>query len=252
MPIINFRKLLMVVMLYFSIFSAYAAHPLVSEDNTTQGSGRKQIELNSDFASMSNVDTNTAAFTYTYGISNEVDIFFNIPYTWGNTSGQSAGLNDGSVGLKWRLFENQGVSFGVKPELIVASANENKGLGNGQNSYAYTLMLAYDLKPFIFLVNFGKTYNRFSRQIDLDEKRTSITRSSFAILAQLNEGITLVADFGIADSQDRAQPKKPQFAIVGAIFSISDNFEFDVGYKKGLNSAEIDRQIGFGITWRFE
>ena len=107
-------------------------------------------------------------------------------------------------------------------------------------------------KPFIFLVNFGKTYNRFSRQIDLDEKRTSITRSSFAILAQLNEGITLVADFGIADSQDRAQPKKPQFAIVGAIFSISDNFEFDVGYKKGLNSAEIDRHIGIGITWRFE
>ena len=158
-------------MLYFSICSAYAAHPLVSEDNTTQGSGRNQIELNSDFASKSNVDTNTAAFTYTYGISNEVDILFNTPYTWGNTSGQSTGLNDGSVGVKWRLFENQGVSFGVKPELIVASGNENKGLGNGQNSYAYTLMLAYDLKPFTFLdnfENFGKTYTcRFSRQIDL-------------------------------------------------------------------------------------
>ena len=60
-------------MLNFSICSAYAAHPLVSEDNTTQGSGRNQIELNSDFASMSNVDTNTAAFTYTYGISDAVE-----------------------------------------------------------------------------------------------------------------------------------------------------------------------------------
>jgi hypothetical protein len=250
--IIIFKGILALSTLFFIVFSANAAHPLISEDNGTQGIGGNQIEINSDFASKSNVDTNTAAFTYTYGISDAVDILFNIPYTWANTSGQSTGLNDGSVGLKWRLFENQGVSFGVKPELIVASANENKGLGNGKNSYAYTLMLAYDLKPVTFLVNFGKTYNHFSRQIDFDEKRSSITRTSFAILAQLNEGITLVADFGIADSQDRAQLKKPRFAIVGAIFSISDNFEFDVGYKKGLNSAEIDRQIGFGITWRFE
>ena len=123
------------------------------------------------------------------------------------------------------MFENQGISFGVKPELIVASANENKGLGNGQNSYAYTLMLAYDLKPFTFLANFGKTCNRYSRQIDLDEKRTSITRSSLAVLAQLNEGITLVADFGIADSQDRAQLEKPRFVIVGAIFSTNVKFK---------------------------
>ena len=250
--IIIIRRILALITLYFMVFSVYAAHPLISEDNGTQGTSGNQIEVNSDFSTKSTINSRTAAFTYTYGVSDTLDIFFNMPTTWGATSGQSTGLNDGSAGVKFRFFEKEGLSFGVKPELIIASGNENKGLGTGKNSYSYTLMLEYEYKPLTFLVNFGKAFNRYSRQIDLDEKRTSVTRSSFAILAQLNEGITLVADFGIADSQDRAQPKKPQFAIVGAIFSISDNFEFDVGYKKGLNSAEIDRQIGFGITWRFE
>ena len=246
------RRILALIALYFMVFSVYAAHPLISEDNGTQGTSGNQVEVNSDFSTKSTINSRTAAFTYTYGVSDTLDIFFNMPTTWGATSGQSTGLNDGSAGVKFRFFEKEGLSFGVKPELIIASGNENKGLGTGKNSYSYTLMLEYEYKPLTFLVNFGKAFNRYSRQIDLDEKRTSVTRSSFAILAQLNEIITFVTDFGLADSQDRNQIKHPRFLIIGSIFSINENLEFDIGYKKGLNSAEIDRQFGLGITWRFK
>jgi len=158
--IIIIRRILALITLYFMVFSVYAAHPLISEDNGTQGTSGNQIEVNSDFSTKSTINSRTAAFTYTYGVSDTLDIFLNMPTTWGATSGQSTGLNDGSAGVKFRFFEKEGLSFGVKPELIIASGNENKGLGTGKNSYSYTLMLEYEYKPLTFLVNFGKAFNR--------------------------------------------------------------------------------------------
>ncbi|MEN9772423.1 MAG: hypothetical protein RJA58_1066, partial [Pseudomonadota bacterium] len=104
--------------------SAYAAHPLVSEDTGTQGTGGNQVELNSDLSKAGGERTNTAAFTYTRGVAEAIDIFVNAPTTWKSPPGQSKGLNDVSLGAKWRFFENGGFSLGIKPEWIAATGDE--------------------------------------------------------------------------------------------------------------------------------
>jgi len=35
------------------------------------------------------------------------------------------------------------------------------------------------------------------------------------------------------------------------IYALSEDLDLDLGFKKGLNSAETDRQWGTGLTWRF-
>ncbi len=232
--------------------SVFAAHPLVSEDTGTQGAGGNQIELNSDWAKGAGERTNTAALTYTRGVTETIDVFFNIPSTWRAPVGQSTGLNDVILGVKWRLFEKEGFSLGVKPEWISATADENKGLGNGKDRYALTLMAQFEAGDFTWLLNYGTSRNRFKLPADAVVNRKTVDRVSAAMLYGLTEELTILVDVGQSDPEAKAGIAKPKFMVFGAIYALNEDLDFDIGYKKGLNSAENNKQWGLGVTWRFK
>lgn len=241
-----------VLMLGLWVGTAFAAHPLVSEDTGTQGPGGNQIELNSDWSKDAGKTTGTAAFTYTRGLTETVDVFMNVPNTWKSPAGESTGMGDTSLGAKWRVFENDGFSLGVKPEWRFATGDENKGLGNGKDSYAMTLMGQIEAGDFTFLLNYGTTRNRFQLQSDQDDKRKTVNRFSVAMLYGLTDRMTVFVDTGRSDAADKVDATKPKFMLLGAIYSLTDDLDLDIGYKKGLNDSEIDTQWGVGATWRFK
>ena len=230
---------------------SWAAHPLVSEDTGTQGPGGNQIELNADWARDAGSTTKVAAFTYTRGITENLDLFANLPRTWGAPAGEQTGFNDVSLGAKWRFFEDGGFSLGLKPEWITPSADENRGLGNGKSSYAMTLMAQMEIDDVTLLFNVGATRNRFKLQSDTDAKRGTVNRSSIAVLYRLPWGTTALADLGQADAEDKSEQSKPKFYVLGLIHPVNKDLDIDVGYKKGINTVETDRQWGVGLTWRF-
>lgn len=239
------------VMLAFS-GAAYAAHPLVSEDTGTQGTRGNQIELNSDWSKAGGERTNTAAFTYTRGVAETVDIFVNVPTTWKFPGGQSTGLNDMSLGAKWRFFESDGFSLGIKPEWIAATGDEDKGLGNGKDSYALTLMAQVETGDITWLFNYGTTRNRFALQADSLANRKVVDRVSAALLYGVTDAVKVLVDVGQSDPETKVDSAKPKFMVVGAIYALGDDLDLDIGYKKGLNSAEPNKQWGIGVTWRFK
>jgi len=232
--------------------SAYAAHPLVSEDTGTQGTGGNQIELNSDWSRGGGERTNTAAFTYTRGVAEAVDIFINAPTTWKSPTGQSTGLNDVSLGAKWRFFENGGFSLGIKPEWIAATGDEDKALGNGKDSYALTLMAQVETDDVTWLFNYGTTRQQFKLLADSLANRKAVDRVSAAMLYGVTDTVTLLVDVGQSDPETKLDTAKPKFMVLGAIYAVGDDLDLDVGYKKGLNSAEPNKQWGVGLTWRFK
>jgi hypothetical protein len=59
-------------------------------------------------------------------------------------------------------------------------------------------------------------------------------------------------DTGIASHATKSEKKDPRFALLGLIYSLSDDTELDVGYKKSLNTPEVDHQWGVGLTYRFK
>jgi len=235
----------------FFVGAAFSAHPLITEDTGTQGPKAYQIELNADWTTDVGNRTKTGGFTFTQGVVDGLDLFINMPTTWGAPVGEKTGLNDLSIGAKWVLVEDAGFSLGVKPELVMPTGDESKSLGNGRTSYAATVMAQLESGEFTWLFNIGAAKNRFKLPADRDDKRTLIRRLSAAVLVQSSDRLTLALDVGQADAEDRAERSKPRYAVLGAIYSVNKNLDFDIGYKKGLNAAETDRQWGMGVTHRF-
>ena len=231
--------------------AANAAHPLVTDDAQTQGSNGNQIELNIDWTKDAGTRARTSALTYTRGLNDTTDVFVNIPNTWRAPDSPSSGLNDLGLGVKWRFFDQNGVSLGLKPEWTLATGNEKKGLGNGKDSYALTVIAEIETKPLVWIINLNQQEIRYQQPADQEQMRRTIRQFSVGAIAPINEQLNLVLDLGQADAEDRAVTRKPRFGIIGMIYAVSDDLDLDIGYKKGLNGIETDQQWGVGVTWRF-
>jgi hypothetical protein len=232
-----------------SIFnSAYAAHPLVSEDTGTQGVGGYQVEINTDWLKDEGVKTRIATATLTRGVLDNLDTFINLPYTLSEPNG----FNDVSIGIKWRFFEADGFSMGLKPEYRLASGDQEKSLGDGRSGEALTLMTQYEWGAFTWLFNIGSERHRYSDPTKNQESRKYIHKSSVAMLYAINDEWTVLIDSGVRSHSTQQEKSKPQFAVLGLIHQVNDDLDLDIGYKKSLNRSETDKQIGVGITYRFK
>lgn len=165
-------KLLGVLTGFFLVFAstAHAAHPLVSDDTGTQGVGGYQVEVNTDWLRDAGVKTRTATATLTRGMTESVDVYLDTPYALS----QPTGFNDMGLGLKWRFFESDGLSVGLKPELSIATGNQEKQLGDGRSGGALTVLTQYDLGAWTWLFNLGTELHRYSSLSSQDEYRRYI------------------------------------------------------------------------------
>lgn len=137
---------------------SFAAHPLITDDTSTQGKGKFQLEVNSEFTyekeRQYNADENKwetkketggeFATILSYGIRDSLDIVLGFPYQWKKTridevitadaTEQGDGISDLSLEVKWRFYEKNGLSFAIKPGITFPTGDENKGLGNGREA----------------------------------------------------------------------------------------------------------------------
>jgi hypothetical protein len=60
-----------------------------------------------------------------------------------------------------------------------------------------------------------------------------------------------VVNIGVERNTDRTSHKNPAFILGGFIYSITKNFDLDIGIKGGLNKLETDLTILAGMTFRF-
>ncbi len=228
-------------------YSAFAAHPLVTDDTGTQGKGNNQVEVNTDWLRQSGVGSHVGAFTYTYGATDNLDVFTNAPASFY----PSAGVGDVSVGAKWRFADRNGGSLAIKPEFFLPSGNESKGLGNGRSSLALTQIASYADGPWTFHANIGVTINRYGTADDEAANRPVVWRASTAVWYAINAQWKIVADTGVAQNIARSSDVNPSFVLLGAIYSPNESVDLDVGAKVGLNKAEVGQQFGVGATFHF-
>lgn len=224
-----------------------AAHPLVTDDTGTQGTGNHQLEFNTDRFRDSGLRNRVAAFTYTYGASPSLDLFANLPYSLSTPSG----ISDVSVGGKWRFWEQDTTSIAIKPELLLPSGNVERELGTGRTGLLTTLLMTHDAEPWTFHANIGFQLTRYRDALREEAVRRTIWRASAAATYAVSEQTVLVLDVGTARNAERAVRANPAFALVGVIFSPTPDVDVDFGVKVGMNRAEVNRQVGAGLTIRF-
>lgn len=230
----------------------FAAHPLVTDDTGTQRKSGNQVELSTDWATRAEGKSTAAEFTYTRGLTDNLDLFVSLPGITSAPRQQATGLNDLTLGAKWRLIETDLFSFGIKPEWSPATANAARGLGNGKDSFSLALMGQMTISNFTLLINQSHAHNRFKDAEVRDQTRSRINQTSAALLYALKEDVTLVADIGQRDSDANNQTSKTRFGVVGVIWAVSESLDLDFGMQRTKTPAETERQFGVGLTWRFK
>jgi hypothetical protein len=249
------RLFLSAIVLLVTAGSAFAAHPLITDDTGTQGKGNFQLELNSEFAHEDEDGATEDAFEFTsvlsYGIVDTVDIVLGIPYQHirlkeDGQKDTEDGLSDISLELKWRFYEKDGLSFALKPGLTLPTGDDEKGLGAGKVTYSAFFITTKEIEPWAFHLNLG-----YIRNENKADERKNLWHASVAAEYGITEKLMLVGNTGIEQNADRNVNTHPAFILGGVIYSLSENLDIDFGVKAGLNEPETDYAILAGLAWRF-
>ena len=151
-----FKKVFVIVFAVLWHGSAFAAHPLITDDTGTQGKGKFQLEVNGEYGNEKyGIDgkkkTSKMATTLTYGASENMDIILGIPYQYIRTKTPATdtepestkaedGISDISIESKWRFFEKDGLRLALKPGITLSTGDRKRGLGTGRTAYSLFLL----------------------------------------------------------------------------------------------------------------
>lgn len=227
--------------------TSWAMHPLLSDDTFTLGVQHSQIELNTDRLIGRGYDGRIADVTYTYGLYDNVDISFDMPFDME----PATGMNDVVLGLKWRFVEKDGLSFALTPVLVLPTANEQRGFGNGMYNPGIALIATYVRGSWTWLGNVGLLSNRYRQPQLRAANRALIHRASLAVTYAINPQWMMVADAGVTQNMNRSEKGKPAYFLFGVVYSPNQTIDLDVGIKFGLNHAGPSSQTGVGLTVHF-
>ncbi len=245
--------------------TAFAGHPLITDDAGTQGKGKFQIEINSEFSRDEETDNEVTtqedggelAATISYGVTDTIDIVLGLPYLWSrleedsDVTSDEEGIGDMPLEVKWRFYEKEGSSFALKPGIAFPAGDEEKGLGSGRASYSLIFIATEEIGAWAFHLNLGYLRNEYKIEEDRDANRKNIWHVSFASTVAVARDLQIVTNIGTERNPDRESNTHPAFALGGAIYSIAENFDIDLGIKAGLNKPETDAAFLAGMSMRF-
>jgi hypothetical protein len=243
--------------------AARAAHPLATDDTGTQGAHRYQLELTAEHgrdASASAGLTRTdvagqAAAALSLGLGETVDVVVGLPTAWSSTRvegalvSDQAGLSDGSLEVKWRFLARGGFSAAVKPGLSLPLGDPRRGLGAGRTGYGVTLIASQEAGPVTLHLNGGWSRARYLLPEDEAASRRDTWGGSFAAAVKVAPGLQVMADVGLESPAERDASAWPAFALVGAVYTLSDRLDVDAGVRTALNSADTDLVVLVGAAW---
>ncbi|MGE5173073.1 MAG: transporter [Betaproteobacteria bacterium] len=240
--------------------AAWAAHPLITDDTGTQGTGKFQLEINgqydSDKENVNGVSVRTtggqAAATLSYGFVDSADLALSVPYLWNKVKRDGVlvsnddGISDTIFEIKWRFFEQEGLSFAAKPGISFPTGNEHKGLGMGRTGYHVFIIGSQEAAPWAFHVNAG-----YVRNEKREDERTDLWHASLAAAYDVIKNLKLVGNIGIERNADKASDNEPAFLLGGVIYTVTEDFDIDFGVKSGMTTSEADLSLLAGTTLRF-
>jgi hypothetical protein len=115
----------------------------------------------------------------------------------------------------------------------------------GQLRASFSL-LPKEMKPCEIHFNLGYIDNE--NRLD---QRVAIWHASVAAELEVVKSLKLLANTGIQRNNAKGSDTPAAFILGGLIYSITDNFDIDAGYKHGLTNPEMDNAFLAGITLRF-
>jgi hypothetical protein len=225
---------------------AYGAHPLNTEDTGVQGRGKWQLELNGE-RNQDRVDNETvrgaqAAAVLSYGITDSTDLQAGV--NWQDL-GPERGAGDAVAAVKWRFWERDPWSLGLRAGVTLPTGDEERGLGTGRTTWSALLIGQYEGERWIFLSHLGYRRNRNN-----SGDRESIREISGAMLYKATENLKLALDAARTTNSDPASEQALRQLVVGFIWSMTKDVDLDAGIRRG-NDPAVDKAVMAGLTLRW-
>jgi hypothetical protein len=225
--------------------SAFAGHPMLSEDTGTQGKGNWELELG--YAWIQSGADRSFLFQpqLSYGASPTLDLIVQPSWTMveGDPGGRVRGLGDTNLDAKWRFYGAAPWSIGVRAGLGLPTAQRGLGLPNGNVSPHAILVATADLTPFAIDANLGYSYVPGNAHPDQYHFSAAATYTA-------NERLFLVLDAAADSNPDSAPGSYQAVALLGVIYTVHPGLDVDVGYRGRVGTVGPVHQWLLGITFR--
>jgi hypothetical protein len=259
--------------------------PLNTDDAGTVGHKTNQVELYGSFAKeygakSDQVDPTSAIvdyegggavralpFTYTRGITDELDAFVGATY-YGTPKGRFSSVTNYSFGVKWRFYGDgeTGLNFALKPQVILPATNvqQNYGVGNAALNYGVIAIASYFWEDAELHANVGylrAPYNT-SQSVGFsnDPNRTNLYAVSVAPVWRVTLQFKLALDAGINTNPVVPDQSLINYGMVAAIYSPAKTLDFGLSFQRYAanfgtvfsGSGAYTNRIQAGVTWRFD
>lgn len=234
---------------------AQAFFPLKTDDTGTEGKAKGKIKISGSYEHDDSDGQETSATKpkadLTYGLSDTVDLGLAQPYKIkrtkiGGVVSKNDGIADTEIELKWRFYEQNNLSFALKPSLTLPTGDDTKGLGNGRATSALFLLSTIEAEPWAFHVNAGYEQNE-----NRTDERVALWHFSTAAEYQMKKGFKLAGEVGVDRNPEESSSTHPAYATAGFIYDLAENINLRLGLRCGLNRAAPDYIVLPGIEIKF-
>ena len=248
--------------------AAWAGPPLATDDAGTVDVGKVEIELNGSYShdkettngvTAKNTTTDSEV-KITTGLYKNLGISLAIPYTFsrrthedGQLVGDSNGLDDMTVELKYAFAELAGITFAVKPTIIMPTGRYGAGLSEGRWQFGGTLIATREFADGAYALhaNLGYEHHDYRTEDAKASTRSNLWSGSIAGEAEVAKGLFAVADFGLGTTADTSTSELSAYALTGVRYEITDYLDINAGVKFGLTKPEDDVTALYGVVLKF-
>lgn len=248
--------------------SAFAAPPLITDDAGTVDAGKAEVELNvsSTYNKEATAEVTTKYSTFDTGVKiatglcNNLGVSLAIPYTVNarveendRPGTTSSGFGDMTLEIKLAFAELAGISFAIKPTIIIPTGKDSDGRSEGRWQPGTVLIASKEFRDGMYALhaNLGYEHHFYRTDEARAANRSGIWSASVAGEARVLKRITVVADFGFATTADRSTAEHSAYALLGANCEISNLLALNSGVRLGLTRPENDVGILYGLTLKF-
>lgn len=230
--------------------AALAAHPMLTEDPGTQGTGRFELELGQAFARGDPLQGGRGTEfgpQLSYGVLPAVDLL--VRTTWLTQTPADApsarGWGDSLVDLKWRFHQGESVAFAVRAGIDIPTGDAARGLSTGTVGYHAIAIAGWQFAQ--VNVNANAAYARVRQQ----GVRGDVGAVSAAIVGPNESPWRVFLEAFAASNPDPANSRWPAAARTGLIVSANVWLDLDVGCQMRLNRSATREVWLIGATLRW-
>jgi len=230
--------------------AAHAAHPFISEDPGTQGTGRFELEMG--FAARQGDPTipgRSAIVSPQLSIGAREDLDLIALGAWVDQSVAQGpavvGNGDTALDFKWRFYERGSLAFAVRAGLDLPTGDSNTGLGAGQLGGHVIAIVSVTLGAFAVYGNADYAYTR------APGTRSNLGGFSVALTRPDDKPIQTFIEVAAFSNPDPSNPQWPAVARTGAIYTVNDWMDVDAGFQARLNRSAARAAYLLGATVRW-